>query len=254
VSIRIPASIAEATTALNGIDALLTAKQWERAAIVYAFTQPNGGGARTVPDQRQLSLREFAEKRIPGLRSPSRVSAYRKTWEAAIIDGRARPVGPGDVAELPELPWEEYFNDPAPTEVVRQSAFRAVVNDPEQFRAALRDEPKIVEALAQRVVELPSTRVVAAAKLAEPIRERETAPEPRPEPRRDFGDDLIRGINLLIPVVRAVQRGEWQPNPAEAMLLHSLGLLLDQAAQPEGRPQDDLFSQIEKYLKEEGVR
>jgi hypothetical protein len=131
---------------------------------------------------------------------------------------------------------------------VQQSAFRAVVSDPEQFRTALRDKPEIVEALAQRVVELPSTRAITEAKLAEPIRERYS--EPRPEPKRDYGDDLIRGINLLIPVVRAVQRGDWQPSPAEAMLLHSLGLLLDQAAQPEANPQADLFNQIERYLKE----
>ncbi len=255
MSIRIPASLDEAKASLNGLGALLTAKQWERAAIVYAFTEPGNGQGRQQPlteFRQRLSIAAFAELGITGLRNREQVSNNRKAWQSAIDDGQAVAVQPGDDVELPNLPWKDYFGEP--TTDVQERIFRSVVRDPEQFRSALRDEPEIVEALAQRVVDLPSTRVMAEAKLAEPIREREVSPQPRPEPRRDYGDDLIRGINLLIPVVRAVQRGEWQPSPAEAMLLHSLGLLLDQAAQPEGRPQDDLFSQIERYLKEEGVR
>lgn len=250
MSIQIPASLDDAKTALNGIGALLTAKQWERAAIVFAFTQPQAGGARTVGDQGQLSLRQFAELGIAGLRSPDRVSAYRSVWQTAVDQGQATAAIPGKKVDLPALPWEDYFLDPAPTAVVQRSAFRAVVADPDQFRAALRDAPEVAEALAQRVVELPATRVMAEAKLAEPITPRESYSEPRPEPRRDYGSDLLRGINLLIPAVRAVQRGEWEPSPAEAMLLHALGMLLDQAASPERKPQDNLFAQIERYMKE----
>lgn len=38
----IPETIEQATESLTGLERLLTAKQWERAAIVYAFTR-NGG-------------------------------------------------------------------------------------------------------------------------------------------------------------------------------------------------------------------
>lgn len=250
MSIRIPASIDEAVSSLNGLAALLTAKQWERAAIVYAFTEPGNGGPRTGLDQGQLSLREFAELGISGLRRRERVSAYRDAWQSAIDQGKARALNPGNVAELPDLPWEDFFLDPAPTSVVQRSAFRAVVSDPEQFRAALRDAPEIVEAVTQRIMEVPATRVMAEAKLAEPIREREVSPEPRPEPRRDYEGDAIRGISLLVPGLRAVTRGEWQPSPAITLLFHAVGQLL-QEARSEGEPQDDLFRQIERYMKEE---
>lgn len=252
LTVRIPASLDEAVRNLNGLAALLTAKQWERAAVVYAFTEPgNGQGARqplSLSPQR-LSMAAFAELGIAGLRDRRRVSAYRAAWQSAIDQGGATEVHPGDAVDLPGLPWEDFFVDPAPTAMVQKSAFQAVVRDPERFREALRDEPEVAATLAQRVTELPSVRTAIEHQLAEPIIEREVQP-PRPEPQRDYGDALIRGINLLIPAVRAVQRGEWKPSPAEAMLLHALGMLLDQAASPEGEPQDGLFTQIERYLKE----
>jgi hypothetical protein len=42
--VQIPTSIDGAIDALNGIEELLTAREWERAAIVYAFTREDGHG------------------------------------------------------------------------------------------------------------------------------------------------------------------------------------------------------------------
>lgn len=244
---RIPASLDEAKADLNGLAALLTAKQWQRAAIVYAFTEPEQGARMDIAQNRaKLPIRDFARLGIAGLQSDNTVRAYRKAWQSAIDDGHARPVSPGDQVQLPRLPWKDVFGEQTPE--VQERVFRAIVNDPERFSSAVRDKPDIAAAVARRAVETPSVRHAVEANLAEPISEREVFE--RPERTRDYADELVRGINLLIPVVRAVQRGEWQPSPAEAMLLHSLGLLLDQAASPGGEPQDDLFIQIERYLKE----
>ena len=37
--VRLPRAIGAAQKALTGIEGLVTAKEWERAAIVYAFTR-----------------------------------------------------------------------------------------------------------------------------------------------------------------------------------------------------------------------
>jgi hypothetical protein len=247
-TVQIPASLDEAISNLNGLEALLTAKQWERAAIVYAFTRDvsSSGQRNDLTDTDKLSDAEFAALGIAGLQGRTNVGEYRRAWRAAIEAGQAKPVQPGDRVELPDLPWKDFFGHVS--EEADERAVRRVIADPDRFREALRDRPEVAATLAQRVTELPAVRTAVEHRLAEPITEREV--QVRPEPQRAYGDDLIRGINLLIPVVRAVQRGEWKPSPAEAMLLHSLGLLLDQAASPEGEPQDGLFTQIERYLKE----
>jgi hypothetical protein len=189
VQIQVPASLDEAISNLNGLAALLTAKQWERAAIVYAFTEPGSGGPRTGHDQDQLSFREFADLNIAGLRSKSRVQAYRGAWQAAIDRGGAKVINPGDATSLPELPWEDFFVDPAPTPVVQESAFRAVVRDPERFREALRDEPEIAVQLARQVVDTPAVRFAVEERLSQPVPRREEA---------DYGEPTSRDVSAGI--------------------------------------------------------
>lgn len=244
VAVQVPASIEEAIADLGGLGALLTAKQWARAAIVYAFTEPGENRFSTGKTGR-YTLADFARLGIAGLRDAETVAWVREAWQDAIADGQAKDVKPGDHVTLPAREFPSH-----PRKRTAYDGFRAQVEkNPEAVRELVRDDPAFATRLAQQISETPSVRHAVEARLAEPIVEREVQP-PRPEPTRDYGDDLIRGINLLIPVVRAVQRGQWKPSPAEAMLLHSLGLLLDQAASPEGEPQDGLFTQIERYLKE----
>lgn len=245
VAVQVPASIEEAIADLGGLGALLTAKQWSRAAIVYAFTEADQGRRTDLAgNPARLTLLAFANLGIAGLRDRETVAWVREAWEDAMADGQAKDVKPGDHATLPAREFPSH-----PRKRTAYDGFRAQVEkNPEAIRELVRDEPAFATKLAQQIIETPSVRHAVEARLAEPIIEREV--QVRPEPKRDYGDELIRGINLLIPVVRAVQRGEWKPSPAEAMLLHSLGLLLDQAASPDGEPQDGLFTQIERYLKE----
>jgi L-fucose mutarotase/ribose pyranase (RbsD/FucU family) len=243
VTFQVPASLDEAIGNLNGLAALLTAKQWERAAIVYAFTEPGENRFSTGRSGR-YTLADFARLNIAGLRDEETVAWVREAWQDAIKDGQTIAVQPGDHVALPDRDFPKH-----PRTRTAYDGFRVQLRQrPDAIRELVRDEPEIATMIAAQAINTPSVRHAIEAKLAEPIREREVYE--RPEPKRDYSEDLIRGINLLIPVVRAVQRGQWQPSPAEAMLLHSLGMLLDQAASPEAAPQDDLFTQIERHLKE----
>ena len=78
--VTVPATIEEATEAWNGIGALLTAKDWERAAIVYAYTEPTEkpGPKRSVTSDRS-SFAGFAALCIAGLRSKNTVQLTTRT-------------------------------------------------------------------------------------------------------------------------------------------------------------------------------
>jgi hypothetical protein len=244
---KIPNSIEEAVKNLDGIGALLTAKQWERAAIVYAFTEPNGGGPRTGGISRQLSIREFAELGITGLRDRSQIRLYRKAWEVAMQDG-APDAKPGDVVDLPSLPWKEAFGEETP--VVQERTARAFIrNNPDAIERIVKENPQLGVEIARQVVATPATRVSVESRMVEHHRERDAVP-PIAERPRDYSEDVTRAVNLLVPALRAIERGEWHPATTQEMLLHFLGLLIDRAGTRSGEPVDDLFSEIERYLKE----
>lgn len=98
--VTIPATIAAATKALTGLDKLLTAKGWERAAIVYAFTTAEEGRPKKLTTNGQLlSISEFAALAISGLGSRETVRKYRTYWEEA---GGRRTVKPGQTVKLPK--------------------------------------------------------------------------------------------------------------------------------------------------------
>lgn len=99
--VTIPASIDDAIGKLEGIESLLTAKGWERAAIVYAFTEerPAGNQPRQMANSRHLSISDFADLGIAGLRTRDTVRRYRNAW---IAGGGDPNIKPGDNVELPE--------------------------------------------------------------------------------------------------------------------------------------------------------
>jgi hypothetical protein len=102
--VAIPATIEEATEALTGLDALLTAKGWERAAIVFAFTKTPGRGSRSSEERRStfFTMAEFADLGIVGLKSDRTVRQYHEAW----ADSKGRQsLKPGEEAVLPSGPF-----------------------------------------------------------------------------------------------------------------------------------------------------
>lgn len=83
---------------------LLTANKWERAAIVYAFTDIGGprNSGREKPPPPKLNIRDFAALGFSGLTTNKSVSRYRDAWITAINNGWAVPVEPGQEVYLPD--------------------------------------------------------------------------------------------------------------------------------------------------------
>jgi hypothetical protein len=88
-SITIPASLDDAVDELNGIGELITARKWERAAIVAAYVRLDGSGR---------NARDFARLGIVGLTTPTSVTKYVQAW----LDANAgRYPKPGATRRLP---------------------------------------------------------------------------------------------------------------------------------------------------------
>lgn len=107
-TIKIPRTLDSARRKLGGIDDLLTATNWERAAIVAAFTRTGGQGHkdRSV----LLTTYEFAALGIKGLTSHVTVRRYRDAW---LSTGReAAPGRSVDLDGLGPFPPDYEFTDP----------------------------------------------------------------------------------------------------------------------------------------------
>jgi hypothetical protein len=111
--ITIPATIEDASFVLEGVGALAAATLWGTAAIVYAFTAEDtrGSNQHVSKVKDALGLVEFAELEIRGLSSYNTVRKYRRAWQWAINEGIASVARPGNVVELPTIPFKE-ISDP----------------------------------------------------------------------------------------------------------------------------------------------
>ena len=76
---KIPQSIEDAVLDLKGLGELVTASEWKRAAIVWAFTK-EGEKGRKRTTSGAFSVRAFADLAISGLSSQDTIRKYRKAW------------------------------------------------------------------------------------------------------------------------------------------------------------------------------
>ena len=177
---KIPASIDRATSSLTTLDGLVTASEWQRAAIVFAFVTPQQGSRTSASSRKGLSVGDFIALGVRGLTTYDSVRRYRSAWQAAIDAGQVRAVAPGDDVVLPELPFPPHA-ELAPSERADALAEAAVaegagVRSTQQIathlpalRAAIRADPKVAaaarEALDQRQdVPTPSPRQSSPAR------------------------------------------------------------------------------------------
>lgn len=112
---KIPESIEDAVLNLKGLGELITASEWKRAAIVWAFVKDGAKGRKRITSDT-LSVRAFADLGISGMSSTTTVMKYRKAWKLAIDHGFATDVKPGDLIDLPDVEWQEYFNPETATD------------------------------------------------------------------------------------------------------------------------------------------
>ena len=106
-TITIPPTIEEVKQRALGLEALYRATEWERAAIVTAFTDDSsvGGRGKRLCSETVYGVREFAELKLPGLSSTNTVQRYRDAWRDAVEMRLAQPVEPGSTVVLPEGPF-----------------------------------------------------------------------------------------------------------------------------------------------------
>ena len=104
--IDIPLKIEDALLDLKGLGELLSATEWKRAAIVWAFTY-EGVNQYAGKEVDRLSVSDFART---GIMSKPTIIKYRKAWKRAIDVGAANDVQPGQRVTLPDLDWQSYFN------------------------------------------------------------------------------------------------------------------------------------------------
>lgn len=163
-TITIPASTEDARAELEGLGALITAKEWSRAAIVFAYTHEGDLGGR--PDKNPAELRgfdlsfsAFARLGIVGLKSENTVARYHRAWAGAVEQGKAKVAKPGKAVTLPKLEWppDSKVSELGPE---RRSAVEAiaeehgvgankladVINNPAAVRAAILGDPSLREA------------------------------------------------------------------------------------------------------------
>lgn len=108
---RIPESIDDALVELKGLGELVTASEWKRAAIVWAFTEEVGRGK--MPTNGHLSISQFARLEVNGLTKRDTVAKYRKAWKYA-MDRGSIDIKPGDEFVEPGLEWHAAFSPPMP--------------------------------------------------------------------------------------------------------------------------------------------
>jgi hypothetical protein len=150
LNIHIPASIEDATARLTGLESLLTATEWEKAAIVAAFvTLGEGRGKANV--KSDISCAEFASLGIAGLKSHNTVRRYVEAWT---IEAGLTPPLKGQDVDLPDMPFPSAPADRSGGQTGGVTVDRIVAN-PAKVAEAILADPTVAaharEALEERV-------------------------------------------------------------------------------------------------------
>ena len=252
--VTIPASIDEATTSLNGLGQLLKAKEWERAAIVYAFTRM---------DVHTLSTREFAALGITGLTDKNTVSEYRRAWESAMADG-APDVKPGDTITLPTdedgevKTWPPGIIDHkrgshATTAEVEKAAREMVTKDPQVLVTAMKVFPKVADAVVAAIVddkdlaEKHGRMSFAKATTGKTVDHGPASPTST-VPTFEREKEVTKAIDTLMDAIRDEQSGGWTPGPGLAVLLFLLTRDLNERATRIVGAQPVVHAEIDAFL------
>lgn len=194
-SITIPKTIEAAKAALGAVGALLTAKNWERAAIVYAFAESKEQGSTAGNTAVKMSFTAFAALKIVGLTDRETVADYHRAWQWAIDNGMASEVKPGDEVTLPTAAWPPGIIGGETGEQMRERVVRTAIKqnpekvikelvekNPESFRKAMAPGSESRETLVEAVADMSSvadevTQRVAEKRAANPVHRNPRTPD-----------------------------------------------------------------------------
>lgn len=161
-TVRLPRTINTATKRLADLDSLATATGWERAAIVWAFTEPQQGVRTDLrEDARKLTIEGFAALGVVGLRDHKQVGRYRGAWAYAVQHYGAEDVLPGQAITLPieDFPPMRTGTDGYESAEGARKTLRKIIK---KHGPEIVDEPDMIDALAGSTTGLGVTRKVMA--------------------------------------------------------------------------------------------
>jgi len=163
--ITIPTDIDAAVADLNALGALITSKEWHRAAIVTAFvtldTKP--GPKRSTSASRTPA--DFAALGITGLKSKDTVRRYIKIWEST---GQPTPK-PGHEISLPNMEWAEWRDTLIEEGEITSKKSTDYATGP-KIEQAIKDDPRIAEVAIKAAVESRPKEVATAVAKSRAVR------------------------------------------------------------------------------------
>lgn len=253
-TIRIPATFEGRRAALTDRGRLLTATEWERAALVATDVRLDArGGDRRSPEAINgrnaidlLSPELYADLGIVGLRSHHTVLVYARAW----LDRFPRPE-PGEQIETPDLDWppttgeDSWYSGIDDKEAIKAQADEDgtgkakaldIAKNTKAMGAAIKGSLKVAEAAAtalvegEAVAELDLDVFIGLSKAVDD-RRGTAAPAPRRLSDRNKSDEEMEdeaywrkvneALKLLLDVKVRISHG-LQPPPATAILLEIL--------------------------------
>jgi hypothetical protein len=186
--ITIPADIDAAVADLNGLGALITAKEWHRAAIVATFVSlADGKGKRNASSS--ISPAEFAALGIHGLKSKDTVRRYVQIWETS---GEPIPT-PGQEIEIPDVEWKTWVKEAEAEGEVTEGTKKTTdyVTAP-RVAEAIKSDPRIAEAAITAAVE------AAPAVAAKAVAKSEKATAGYAEVRKEEADERAKAAGIKV--------------------------------------------------------
>lgn len=253
-SITLPATIEAAKTALGAVGRLLTAKQWERAAIVYAFTKNEGKGRPANAGNPAFTATAFAALGITGLTNRDTVADYREAWELAIADGKANEAKPGDTITLPNLPWPPGTTSRRGSHGTEAEARAYITRNPQVAVEAMKAVPAVAEAVTTAIVddnELANT--VARKSFAKSIGAKDSGRFATPNttiPTYEREKELAKAITIVTEAIKDEQSGAWTPDGMSVAMLTVLFLNLRDRADRIAAAQPAVHGEIDAFLRE----
>jgi hypothetical protein len=177
---RIPSKFTIPDT-IEGVAGLLTARGWERAAIVWAYVHSSENQAHVKTDMRGklYTPESFAALGLSGLRSKNTVQAYWQAWQDAMKKRKAKAVKPGDTIEVPDLtfpstdttspaarpnPYDEEYEVEANEAGIPVSVAKRAGQNKAAVAAAIMADPEVEKVAREAVIRKEDQRMAATAR------------------------------------------------------------------------------------------
>jgi hypothetical protein len=231
---------------IEGVSGLLTARKWEKAAIVYAWTMPQQGTSKQNRRSGLYTFADFASLEIVGLTNAQTVASYRNAWVWAIEQGLAPMVEPGDTidfmdlgtvgfpptgnAAYPKSPYDDDYAAEAEKVGVSKDAARRSGSNKAGAKAAYKADPEFRRAIQEAEQERSRENYERI------IRERAGAGVPRdvieaPGGRRskdspaanamDYAVEEVERLEAIRELVRIAQTGKVKMQELSARFSHT---------------------------------